>query len=177
MGMTVANFQTAVKKLSEDAAKAEYEKDAYHTVLSVLPISEMQSAIEEKDANLGIIDSYNTRNWKLFTDGKLDYLTGKFTSSVAISFIAMYNAIAGFGDDFRVDGKAFKIIQGFWTSDSKEDYEEKYTLSSSVVINAYNFEDMFHLCKYYNMDAKIDDLIELASAYSFEEAHERRYGK
>lgn len=155
-----------------DPAREEYEKDQYANVLSVLPIVEMQPVVE--GANLGLIDCYNERNMQLYNSGDLDYITGKFSSIIGPSFAAMYNAVTGYAADFREDGKAFQVTQGFWTSDSAEDYAEKYALSSSIAINAYNYEDLQSVCKRFNPDADLNTLKEIASAYTFEDVCERR---
>lgn len=153
-------------------AQEEYEKDGYPIVLSVLPVSELYHTVE--GAQLGMIDCYNERNLQLYTEKNLSYLTGKYCSIIGPSFAAMYNAITGYAEEFRRDGKAFRLVQGFWTSDSAENYMEKYTLASSIVINAYNYEDLQNVCKVYNPDATLDMLEELALSYTFEDAKERR---
>ena len=158
-----------------DAAKAEYEEDHYSVVLSVLPIVDMSYVV--KGAKLGIIDSYNTRNLQLFTNGQLNYVAGKYSSIIGPSFAAMYNAISGYAEDFREDGKAFRLTQGFWSSSDAKDYEEKYNMANSVVMNAYNYEDLGKVCKTYNPDATLEDLKELAGAYTYEDALARRSEK
>ncbi len=165
--------------LSRDAfrerAKAEYETDQYGVVLAVLPVFDMESDIVKAGARFGLVDCYSDANWKLFINGNLDYVTGKYRSIIGPSFAAMYNALNGYASEFReADGKAFRIIQGFWTSENAEDYEKKYEMSSSIEINAYNYEDLYGVCKNYNPDAALEDLEALAGAYTFEEAKARR---
>ena len=101
-------------------------------------------------------------------------MTGKYSSLIGPSFAAMYNAITGHADVFRDRGRAFRIKQGFWSSDSREDYEEKYSLASSIEKCAYNYEDIQGVLTEYNKDASLDDLEELAEAYRYEDALERR---
>ncbi len=155
-----------------EPAREEYGKDRYPVVLSVLPVSEMYNTV--KGAQLGLIDCYNERNLQLYNEGNLSYLTGKYCSIIGPSFAAMYNAVTGFAEDFREDGKAFRLTQGFWTSDSAQDYVEKYSLASSIAINAYNYEDLQNVCRLYNPDATLGQLQELALSYTFEDAKERR---
>lgn len=153
-------------------AQEEYKKDAYPVVMSVLPISEMYNTV--RGAQLGLIDCYNERNLQLYNEKNLSYLTGKYCSIIGPSFAAMYNAVTGYAADFREDGKAFQLTQGFWTSDSAQDYTEKYSLASSIAVNAYNYEDLQNVCKIYNPDATLDMLEDLALAYTFEDAQSRR---
>lgn len=157
------------------SAQAEYEADGYSIVMSALAVGKMESSISAAGAKLGMVDCYSDLNWQLFNDGELDYLAGKYRSIIGPSFAAMYNAVNGYAKDFlEEDGKAFQVTQGFWSSESKEDFNEKYEMSSSIAINAYNYEDLYNVCKNYNPDATLEDLKELAGAYSFEEAQARR---
>lgn len=152
--------------------KQEYESDQYDTVLSVLAISRMADVV--KGARLGVVDCYSETNLQLFSSGNLQYLAGKYSSIIGPSFAAMYNAITGHADAFRPRGKSFHITQGFWSSDSREDFEEKYTLASSIEINAYNYEDLQKVIVDYNPDASYEDLKALAEADTFKDALERR---
>jgi len=153
-------------------AKAEYAEDQYDVVLSVLPIAKM--AADVSGAHLGVVDSYNTTNLQLFNGGQLCFVAGKYSSIVGPSFAAMYNAVTGFAEEFRENGKAFRITQGFWVSTDMDDYVEKYALANSVVKNAYNYDDLGRVCKVFNPDARLEDLKDLISAYSYEDALARR---
>lgn len=152
--------------------KGEYESDRYDTVLSVLGISRMADVV--KGTRLGVIDCYSETNLQMFASEDLQYLVGKYSSIIGPSFAVMYNAITGHADEFRPRGKSFHITQGFWSSDSREDFEEKYTLASSVEINAYNYEDLQKVIREFNPDASYDDLKALAEADTFKDALERR---
>lgn len=157
------------------AAKEEYAADKFGVVMTAMFAGYMADDISAAGAEFGMVDCYGAENWRLFTNGELDYLTGKYRSIIGPSFAAMYNALNGYAEDFReADGKAFRVIQGFWTSESAADFEEKYKMSSSIEINAYNYEDLYSVCKNYNPDATLEDLKALAGAYSFEEAQARR---
>ncbi|MBR0409416.1 MAG: hypothetical protein IJI25_00215 [Eubacterium sp.] len=153
-------------------AKEEYENHRYGIVLSVLPVAEMSEVV--KDAHLGVIDCYSTRNLQLVNRGQLQYVAGKYSSIIGPSFAAMYNAVTGYSDDFRENGKAFQGRQGFWFSASHDDYVEKYAMANSVVQNAYNYDDLQRVCKAYNPDACLDDLKKLISAFTYEDALARR---
>ena len=152
--------------------KGEYESDQYDTVLSVLGISRMADVV--KGTRLGVIDCYSETNLQMFASEELQYLVGKYSSIIGPSFAVMYNAITGHAEEFRPRGKSFHITQGFWSSDSREDFEEKYTLASSVEINAYNYEDLQKVIREFNPDATFEDLKALAEADTFKAALERR---
>jgi hypothetical protein len=157
-----------------EAAKEAYAENDYNAVLSVLPVREMSTEISKSGAKLGIIDCYSESNLQLFNSGVLDYVAGKYSSLIGPSFAAMYNAVTGFASDFRDNGKAFRITQGFWSSDSLEDYTEKYTFTRSLEINAYNFEDLYSVCRIYHEDADFEALKTLAEAYDFDSVQARR---
>ena len=155
-----------------EAAKEAYASGVYDAVLSVLPPAEMVNAIGKTP--LGIVDSYNTRNLQLYTSGVLKFVVGKYSSMVGPSFALMLNAVTGYASEFRENGKAIKVTQGFWMSDSEEDYTEKYALSSSAAMNAYNFDDLSKVIKIFNADADLNDLVALAEACSYRSVQARR---
>lgn len=153
-------------------AKAAYAEGTYDTVLSVLPPEGMADVIGKTP--LGIVDAYHTTNLQLFNSGTLQFVVGKYSSLVGPAFALMLNALSGYADDFRNNGKAIRVTQGFWISDSPEDYVEKYTLSTSSTKNAYNFDDLSRVIKIYNSDANLIELVALAEACSFFAVEARR---
>lgn len=155
-----------------ETAKAAFAAGSYDAVLSVLPPAGMADAIGTTP--LGVVDAYHTRNLQLFTKGPLKFVIGKYSSMVGPAFALMLNAITGHADEFRNNGKAVRVIQGFWTSDSHEDYVEKYALASSASKNAYNFDDLSRVIKLYNSDANLIELVALAEACSFFAVEARR---
>ena len=84
------------------------------------------------------------------------------------------DAATGYAADFREDGRAIEVRQGFWIANSQEDYNEKYTLSQSVSMNAYNFDDLSHVLRIYNPDANLNELVALAEACSYYAVQARR---
>ena len=71
-------------------------------------------------------------------------------------------------------GKAIQVTQGFWNSDSQEDYLEKYALSASAAMNAYNFDDLSKVICIYNPNANLNELVALAEACSYRAVQARR---
>ena len=153
-------------------AKAAFEAGNYDAVLSVLPPMEMVEVIGKTP--LGVVDSYNTRNLQLVTDGVLRFVVGKYNSMIGPAFALMLNAVTGYAADFRDDGRAVQVTQGFWISDSAEDYNEKYALSTSAAMNAYNFDDLSKVIRVYNPEANLNALVALAEACSYRAVQARR---
>ena len=153
-------------------AVAEFEKDQAGVVMSTIPVQSIADSLG--NASLGTVDCYTETNGKLFKNGNLKYLCGKYESIIGPAFAAIYNAVTGYSEDFREDGKAFAIQQGFWTSTDYQDFQEKYELSSGITLNAYSYEDLLEVCKAHNPNATLDDLKELAGAWDFDSAVQRR---
>ena len=162
--------------MSDDASRAKainvYMNGTYDAVLATLNVGDFLPAL--RNSRLGMVDSYNTRNLQLFTNNKLHYLVGKYSSSVGPAFALMFNAVTGYAEDFRNNGRAVMVAQNFWTSDSAEDYQTKYALSQSETMNAYSFEDLRTVCKAFNSEATLVHLIALAQAGSYEAVLVRR---
>ena len=153
-------------------AVAEFEKDQAGVVMSTIPVQAIADSLG--NASLGTVDCYTETNGKLFKSGNLKYLCGKYESIIGPAFAAMYNAVTGYSEDFREDGKAFAIQQGFWTSTDYQDFQKKYELSSGITLNAYSYEDLLEVCKAHNPNATLDNLKELAGAWDFDSAVQRR---
>ena len=155
-----------------EKAVAAFEKEPAGVVMSTIPVQAIADSLG--DASLGTVDCYTETNGELFKNGNLKYLCGKYESIIGPAFAAMYNAVTGYSEDFREDGKAFAIQQGFWTSTDYQDFQEKYELSSGITLNAYSYEDLLEVCKAHNPNATLDDLKGLAGAWDFDSAVQRR---
>ncbi len=153
-------------------AKETYASGEFDAVLCVLPPAEMVSAVGTTP--MGVVDSYNTRNLQLFNDGTLRFVVGKFSSLAGPAFALMLNAVTGHAGEFRDKGRAIQVTQGFWVSDSREDYLEKYALSQSAAMNAYNFDDLSKVICIYNPKANLNELVALAEACSYRAVQARR---
>ena len=153
-------------------AKEAYAAGTWDAVLSVLPPADMIDVIGKTP--LGVVDSYNTRNLQLSSEGTLKFVVGKYSSMIGPSFALMLNAVTGHAAEFRDKGRAIQVTQGFWTSDSQEDYLEKYALSASAAMNAYNFDDLSKVICIYNDHADLNSLVALAEACSYRAVQARR---
>ena len=108
--------------------------------------------------------------------GKMDYIAGKYSSLVGPAFALMYNAITGYAEDFRDNGKALRVHQCLWIAENANDYNAKYALSQSESMNAFNYEDLAGVIREYNPNATMEDLLTLAHACSYEDVLARRGG-
>ena len=153
-------------------AKEAFEAGEYDAVLSVLPPVDMIDVIGRTP--LAVVDSYNTRNFQLFSGGTLKFVVGKYNSLVGPAFALMLNAVTGHAEAFRENGKAVKIAQNFWVSNSLTDYTDKYTLSNSPSMIAYSFGDLSRVITIYNKDASLAQLSALGRANSYEDVLVRR---
>lgn len=163
--------------ISRDESAFNTAKDAlrtggYDVAMAVLPPQDLPNYLD--GAVLGVVDSFNTRNLQLFNSKKLDYVVGKYSSSVGPAAILMLNAVTGNAEDFRDNGRAVQVRQGFWVAEGQEDYVEKFSLATSAAMNAYNFQDLAQICRLYNPNATLQELIALAEACSYEDVLARR---
>ena len=90
------------------------------------------------------------------------------------SFAAMYNAVTGYGEEFREDGRAFKMTQGYWISKDRKEYDDQYALATGIYVNAYNYEDLCSVMKGYDEKASFEKLKALTEAYTRKDAQARR---
>jgi hypothetical protein len=60
------------------------------------------------------------------TDPLLNYLVGKFTSSIGGALVACINAVNGHGDVFRTNNKAFKFYQDYWYAQTPAEFLAMY---------------------------------------------------
>lgn len=171
LSVTICPGYVSRESYLENAKKC-FSEGAYDAVLSVLPPAGMSEAIG--NTPLGVVDAYHTRNLQLFSNGPLQFVIGKYSAMVGPAFALMLNAVTGYADDFRSNGKAVRVTQVFWTSESAEDYVAKYTLATSASRNAYSFDDLSRVIKIYNPDADLAELVALAEACSYFAVEARR---
>lgn len=169
--VTICGGYIAMEPFTETAREVLKETEKKDVILSVIPPASLTE--EFKGAKVGIIDCYTATNSELYANGNLQYLCGKYSSIIGPAFAAMYNALTGYAEDFREDGKAFSIIQGFWTSEDAEDFNKKYELSAGIAKNAYSYSDILEVIKEHNPEATLDDLRELGESWEYEAALER----
>lgn len=158
----------------EKKAVEELESTEYDLVLSMFSMYSMVDVLKKEGVKQGVIDCYSMTNKELFANGTLSYVAGKFSSTIGPSFAAMYNAVTGYGDEFRENGGAFQMTQGFWVSKNEKEYNDQYALATGIYVNAYNYEDLCSVMKVYDKKADFEKLKALTEAYTWEEAEARR---
>ncbi|MDO5540107.1 MAG: hypothetical protein Q4F83_08515 [Eubacteriales bacterium] len=158
----------------EDATKALVETGEYDTMMSVMVVNSQMEAIreaekeKEMDIRVGAIDCFTEETYALFNginnDGKqeLDYLVGKYGAIIAPAFVSICNAYAGYAEDFREDGHAFRLNQNFWTATNPDEFNRQYALSVGMYENTYDAADMMGVMKAFNPDATFDLFKEFA---------------
>lgn len=164
--------------VSNEASRSAMEEailsGAYTTVLSTIPVTEFMELLKSMKMEAGVMDFFSEENYFGFKDGTIAYVAGKYQSEIGPGFAALYNAILGDGDVYRVDGKALRLEQGFWSAADEAEYNSKYALACSTTINAYNYEDLYSIIKSMNPEANFEVLKELAESYSYEDCLARR---
>ncbi|MCI8590932.1 MAG: hypothetical protein HFI88_00995 [Lachnospiraceae bacterium] len=158
----------------EKGAREELKNGDYDFALSMFSMYSMVDALKEEGVKQGVVDCYSMTNKELFEDGTLCYVAGKYSSIIGPSFAAMYNAVTGHAGEFRENGKAFRMTQGYWISRSKEEYNARYALATGIYVNAYNYEDLGSVMKAYDETASFEKLKALTEAWTYEEAENRR---
>ena len=160
----------------ETGAKAEEELKSgdYDFALSMFSMYGMVNVLKNEGVKQGVVDCYSMTNKDLFADGTLCYVAGKYSSEIGPSFAAMYNAVTGYAEEFRENGRAFRMTQGYWVSKNSREYNDQYALATGIYVNAYNYEDLSSLIKVYDEQADFDRLKALTEAWTYEEAERRR---
>ena len=172
LSVTVCPGYVARDDSAFNVAKYALSVGNFDAVMCVLPPVDLVDYADK--AEVGVVDSYNARNFQLFADGRLHYLAGKYSSVVGPAFALMLNAVTGHAADFRDNGKAIKVKQHMWVSCGADDYNEKYALSNSATMNAYNADDLSKVIRLFNSNAKLAELVALAEASSYEDVLARR---
>ncbi len=147
---------------------------AYTTVLSAVPVTPLMDALNAVDIECGVIDCFSEDNYFGFKKGKIAYVAGKYQSEIGPGFAALFNAITGHADAYRVDGKAFRLEQGFWTAADSSESDRMYALACGAGINAYNYEDLYSVVKSLTPEADFETFKALTESYRYEDCLARR---
>lgn len=124
------------------------------------------TAVEGTEVKIASVDAFVGSYKEAVDAGMLDYLQGKFSSSIGPVFMATYRA--ALGSPIRTqEGNALALSQGCWVSTSPEEFEERYAVDSSLDNPAYTKEMLDTL-----LTADYTDFEEFVSRYGFEEIQE-----
>lgn len=176
-GLRVMICPGYLERADNCAAAAEIiSTGEYTTILSAVPVTPLMDALNRVSVECGVVDCFSEENYFGFKKGKISYVAGKFQSEIGPGFAALYNAVTGHGDAYRVGGKGFRLEQGFWNAASESEYDEKYALASGVTINAYNYEDLYSVIQNLTPETDFKTYKALVESYSYEECLARRSG-
>ncbi len=146
----------------------------YDTMMSTMVVNSQMDAVREAekttgiDIRVGAIDCFTDEAYEYFNGiynggrQELDYLVGRYGACVAPAFAAICNAYAGYAEDFRDNGEAFRMNQSLWTASSVDEFNELYNLSVSMYDNTYSAADIMKVLKEFNPDATFEDFKEFA---------------
>lgn len=139
------------------------------TVMSTNIVNTLMDAVREaEEANqinirVGAIDCFTEEAYEYFNgtynggEQELDYLVGRYGACVAPAFASICNAYAGYAEDFRDNGQAFRLEQNFWTAENVDEFNELYALSVGMYDNTYSAADIMQVLKEFNPNASFDD--------------------
>lgn len=154
-----------------DEAVADGDYDTLMSTMIVDNVIESVRAAEESnqmEIRVGAIDCFTEESYDLFNGtnngGKqeLDYLAGRYGASVAPAFTAICNAYAGYAEEFRDHGHAFRLHQKLWTAASTEEFNRLYELSVGMYENTYSASDIMKVLKAFNSEVTFEDFKEFA---------------
>lgn len=127
-------------------------------------------AQSESDIKMGTVASFNEAYYEAFNASQVDYLAGKFSSSIGPIFTAVHNAVLGDKDVITTaEGSAFRIDQGYWIADSTERFNEMYELSNDNENPAYNKELLDNIVAESNPELTYEDFEAFIQSYSYDE--------
>lgn len=162
-----------VEAFREPAAQA-IASGAYTTAVSSIPVSALSDELNAADIKCGVIDCFSDDNYQGFRKGNIHYVAGKYQSEIGPGFAALYNAVTGNAELYRVDGKAFRLEQGFWIAESASEYGSMYGLARGISTNAYDYEDLRSVIKAMNPEADFEAFRALVESYGYDDCLERR---
>lgn len=132
-------------------------------------------AQSDSDIKMGTVASFNEAYYEGFNAGQVDYLAGKFSSSIGPIFTAVHNSVLGDKDVVRTaDDSAFRIDQGYWIADSLERFNEMYELSNDTENPAYDKGLLDEIIKHYNPDMTYETFESFVQSYSYDEILDKK---
>ena len=157
-----------------DPAAEAIRSGRYSTVLSTIPVTALMDALQAVEVRCGVIDCFSEDNYFGFKKDKIAYVAGKYQSEIGPAFAALYNAITGNAEMLRVDGRGFRLQQGFWTAADNAEFDSMYALACGAAVNAYNYDDLYSVVRSLSPDADFDAFKTLVESYSYEDCLARR---
>ena len=118
---------------------------------------------------MGSVASFNEAYYSAFNANQIDYLAGKFASSIGPIFAAVHNAVIGDVAVIRDNNQAFRLDQGYWIADGLERFNEMYEVSNDTENPAYNKELLDGIISKFNESTTFDSFEQFVSQYSYDE--------
>lgn len=123
----------------------------------------------DHDIKMGSVASFNEAYYSAFNANQIDYLAGKFASSIGPVFAAVHNAVIGDVAVIRDNNQAFRLDQGYWIADGLERFNEMYEVSNDTENPAYNKELLDGIISKFNESTTFDSFEQFVSQYSYDE--------
>lgn len=122
------------------------------------------------EIKLGTVASFTDAYTQAFNanPSQVDYLAGKYASSVGPIFAALFNAVTGHGDVLR-DGGAFSLDQDYWVAVGTDAYNVMSEIANSTANPAYRKADLDKHIKLVNDEANFKDFKAFVEASTFED--------
>ncbi len=123
------------------------------------------SFVSGSNVKLATVDSFTAAMGEAMNSGIIDYVAGKFATSIGPIFVATLNAVNGqpIRDN---DGNALALDQGYWVATDAEQFAQYYAVDSSSEDPAYS---KAILDTYVPAGVSYDDFAAFIAQYSFDE--------
>ena len=123
------------------------------------------SFVAGSNVKLATVDSFTAAMGEAMNSGIIDYVAGKFATSIGPIFVATLNAVNG--QPIRdAEGNALALDQGYWVATNAEQFAQYYAVDSSSEDPAYS---KTILDTYVPAGVSYDDFAAFVAQYSFDE--------
>ena len=123
------------------------------------------SFVAGSNVKLATVDSFTSAMGEAMNSGIIDYVAGKFATSIGPIFVATLNAVNG--QPIRTaDGYALALDQGYWVATNAEQFAQYYAVDSSEEDPAYS---KAVLDAYAPAGVSYDAFAAFVAQYSFDE--------
>ena len=117
------------------------------------------------NVKLATVDSFTPAMGEAMNSGVIDYVAGKFATSIGPIFVTTLNAVNG--KPIRTaEGYALALDQGYWVATNPEQFAQYYAVDSSSEDPAYS---KAILDTYVPAGVSYDDFAAFVAQYSFDE--------
>lgn len=149
------------------------EKDLEVVVTAALGVELFGASISQANPNLklGTVASFTDAYTEAFNanPAQVDYLAGKYASSIGPVFVAMFNAITGNVDVTRDGGNAFNLSQEYWVAIGTDAYNKMSEIANSTEKPAYTKGDLDEYIKLVNDKTTFEDFKSFVESSTFED--------